>query len=353
MRTPLPAAGDAPQDAQPPPQAVLMTMIGDGLVLSRALGTVAILGVADHLTQEPRHVDEVAKTTHTDPDALFRLLRFLSSVGVFAQDGDRCFTLGPLGGLLVTDAPGSLLPWARYLGQDWYWEAWSHLPTTLRSGKSIHENVHQRRFFEWYGEEPERARAFNAGMTSVSAMFAPAIASGYDYSGFDTLVDVAGGEGSLLATILASHPRLHGALCDQPSVIQHARAAGHLVPFEEAGRAELLESNVFEALPPGRDAYLLKWILHDWNDEESKRILTVCRHALGQKGGKVLLVETIVEEGAGPSMAKTMDVVMMALTGGRERTEEEFRALLSATGFELTRVVPTTSPFSVIEASAV
>ena len=348
-----PVAGDGAPGAQLPPQAVLLRMLGDGFILSRALGTAAVLGVADHFAQGPRPVEEVARATQTDPDALFRLLRFLASVGIFEQDGDRRFKLGPLGGPLVSSAPGSLAKWASYLGHEWYWEAWSHLPATIRNGQSVHENAHQCRFFEWYGKSPERAQAFDAGMTSISALFAPAIVSGYDYSGLSTLVDVAGGQGSLLAAILAQHPGIRGTLCDQPSVIQAARSAGHLKPFEEAGRAELLEGNLFEALPPGRDAYLLKWIIHDWNDEEARRILTVCREALGSKGGKLLLVETILEEGKGPSMAHTMDLAMMALTGGRERTVEEFRTLLSATRFELTRVVPTPSPFSIIEARAV
>lgn len=348
-----PPSDTPPQAPQIPPQAVLMNMLVDGIVLGRALGTVAVLGVPDQLAQGPRTVEEIAQATGTHPEALFRLMRLLAGAGVFAQEGERRFKLGPLGGPLVSDAPGSLAAWARYLGHPWYWEIWSHLPATIQNGKTIHENIHGKRFFDWYASHPERARAFDEGMTSVSAMINPAIAYGYDYSGVGSLVDVAGGQGSLLAAILAKHPDVRGTLYDQSSVIEQARASGYLAPFEKAGRAELLSGNIFESMPPGRDAYLFKWILHDWNDAEARTILGACRRAMGAPGKKLLLAETVLETNDQPSLAKAMDVTMMALTGGRERTVEEFRALLSATGFELTRVVPTPSPFSIVEGVSV
>ncbi len=343
--TPGPAAPPAP-----PPQAVLMGMMMDGFILARCIGTAAVLGIADHITEQPRPVAEVAQASGTDPDALFRLLRMLAGAGIFALDAQQRVSQTPLSGVLRKDAPGSLHDWVGYMGHDWYWQVWSFLPQTIQNGRTVHENVHHQRFFEWYKQNPEYGRIFDAGMSGFSVLVNPAIAHGYDFSGIRTLVDVAGGQGSLLSTILGANPHLKGTLFDQPEVLQHARAKGHLNELLKADRLELVEGDLFKALPAGRDAYLFKWIIHDWSDAESKHILGLCRQAMTKPHSKLLLAEMVMPDGPGPSVAKTLDIGMMALTGGRERTVEEYRALLASAGFELQRVVPTPSPFSMLEA---
>ncbi|XXF79275.1 methyltransferase [Myxococcaceae bacterium GXIMD 01537] len=342
-----PAASAAPPV---PPQAVLLGMMIDGLILSRGIGTAAELGLADAVARGPMDTAELAKATGTHPDALSRLMRMLMGAGLFAQDAQGRYVHTPLSEPLRSDVPGSLHGWASYMGHDWYWQVWSFLPQTIRNGLSIHENVHQQRFFEWYRGTPEYSRAFDSAMTSFSAIVNPAIVAGLDLTGIKTLVDVAGGQGTLLANILASHPQVSGALFDTREVLDSVRASESLGALVRAGRMEFIEGDIFKSLPPGRDAYLLKWILHDWRDDEALRILKLLREAMGTTRGKLLIAEMVMPDGPGPSMAKPLDIGMLALTGGRERTVAEYGELLAQAGFKLTRVVPTPSPFSIVEA---
>ncbi len=325
-------------------------MLVDGFVLSRCIGTAAVLGVADQLAGGPRSAQELAGAIGADADALARMMGILVSAGVFAQDAEGRFLLNPLGETLRSDAPGSLYGWARYIGSDWYWQIWSFFPQTIRNGRTIHENIHHQRFFEWYGKNPEYGRLFDEAMRSVSGGVVPAVMAGYDFSGLGSLVDVAGGQGTLISSILAANPGLKGTLFDMPAVIQRSRASGHLGELEKAGRLELVEGDLFKALPAGKDAYLFKWIIHDWTDAESKQILSVCRQAMKGPQSKLLLVEMVLPEDNSPSPARSLDIAMLALTGGRERTVAQYRELLASAGFKLQRVVPTPSPFSVLEA---
>jgi hypothetical protein len=335
-----------------PPEAVMMTAITNGLVVTRSIAAVAELGVADHLAAGPRHVDDLAHLTGAHPGALYRVLRMLAGEGLFVEVEERRFGLGRLGECLREDAPGSLRGWARYAGTEWAWRLWGSLDATLRNGRSMHENVNDMRFFEWHEQNPTYASVFDAAMNSASSMVNPAIVAAYDLADAASLIDVAGGNGSLLSCFLGANPHLRGTLFDRPHVIDVARAAPYLAPPSLAARTSYAAGDFFESLPPGHDVHVLKWILHDWSDEEAGRILANVRRAAA-RGSRLLVVEMVVEPGNRPSAAKVLDVVMLALTGGRERTADEFRALLATAGFDLRRVVPTASPFSVIEAVAV
>lgn len=335
-----------------PPPVVLLNMTAGGLLISRGIYIAAELGLADLLIEGPRSTEELAAATGVDADALYRILRALASVGIFAECADGRFELTKLASYLRSDIAGSMRGWARYIGADWHWSLWAALPDSVRNGKSTYENVHGVRFFEWFTQHPAPGQIFDAAMTSVSEMANPAIVAAYDWSGIDTLVDVAGGQGSLLASILQTNPRIQGTLFDLPQVIANSQATGLMDQDGLAGRCELFAGDFFESVPPGRDAYLLKWILHDWSDAEALQILNVCRRAM-EPGKKLLVAEMVIEPGNDPFFGKLLDIAMLALTGGRERTTAEYRALFEAAGFKLQRVVPTASPYSIIEGLAV
>jgi hypothetical protein len=336
-----------------PAQVVMSTVLSGGLILSRCVSAAAELGVADHLAEGSRSIEDLARLCDCNEDALYRFLRALAGHGIFEELEGRRFQQSRLSECLRSDVPMSLRGWAHYAGVEWYWQLWGSLVGTLRNGKTVHENLHQRRFFEWYEDHPAYAQVFDEAMSSFSGVANPAIVAGYDFAALDTLVDVGGGQGSLLGSILRSCPRLRGTLFDQPQVIEKARRSSDLGDPEVAGRCEFIGGSLFEELPPGRAAYLFKWILHDWNDEEVRHILHNCRRAMGGRGQRLLVVEMLIESGNRPSPAKLLDIAMLALTGGRERTVEEFRALFEETGFALKDVHPTVSPYSLIEAVAI
>jgi len=332
-----------------PPQAVLLNMTAGGMMTSILVCMAGELGIADHLKDGPRTVEELAQGTGTDAPSLFRVLRALASLGIFAERNDGRFELTPLAEYLRSDVPGSMRPWARYGAAEWQWNLWSALIHTVRNGKTFYENEHQMRFFEWFEKRPDASAIFDGAMSSMSTLVNPAIVAGYDFSGVGSLVDVAGGEGSLLAGILRANPHLKGTLFDQPHVVVHAR---DVRSPELSGRCEVVGGNFFESVPTGHDAYLLKWIIHDWSDEESLVILRNCRRAM-ERGKRLLLVEMVLQPGNEPFFGKLMDIAMMLTTGGRERTEAEYRTLYGQAGFSLERVVPTASPFCIVEGIAV
>lgn len=333
-----------------PPQAVLNNLIVNGVLMSQGISVVAELGVPDLLANEPRHVDELARATGVQADPLYRVLRTMASVGLFSEVGERRFALTKLSACLRSDVPGSLRAWARLAGAPWNFTKWGTLMGPVKTGKTNYETQDGVQFFDFYEKNAEARKLFDEAMTAASNMANFPILAGYDFSGIQTLVDVAGGQGTLLAAILQAYPGMKGTLFDVPNALENAKKGGALAGPELAGRVDMMPGNFFESVPAGRDAYLLKWILHDWNDADCKRILKTCRAAMAP-GKKLLISELVVEPGN--VAANMMDLVMMGSTGGRERTEAEFRALLSATGFELRRVVPTASPYSVLEAVAV
>ncbi|HEY0174020.1 MAG TPA: methyltransferase [Pyrinomonadaceae bacterium] len=330
----------------PPPEAVL-TQMAFGTLLTQALHVAAKLGVADLLAGGPRPVSELAGATATHERSLYRVLRSLAGAGVFRETGEKVFGLTPLGELLRSDAPGSMRNGLIFMGEQWHLQVWSNMMHSVRTGRPAWGHTHGSEVFEYFAANPEHAEIFNGAMTDMSVVTAPAVVEAYDFSGFGTLADIAGGHGYLLSQILKATPGLSGILFDVPQVIE---GAGALLGREGvSGRVERVAGDFFASVPRA-DAYIMKHIIHDWDDERAAAILRNINTAMGP-GGRVLIVETIVPDGDGPHYSKLLDLEMLTSPGGAERTAGEYAALLASAGLRLSRIIPTRSPFSIVEAT--
>jgi hypothetical protein len=315
---------------------------------SEAIHVAATLGIADLLGDGPRSAEDLAGATGTHAPTLRRVLRALASVGVFAE-GEGRFHQTPLSEYLRTDAPGSVRAWAAQIGRPYHWNSWGHLLHSVETGEPAFKELYGTTPWEYRAANPEDDAVFNAAMSSPSTTVGEAVVRSYDFSGIGTLVDVGGGEGALLAGILAANPTLRGILFDQPRVVE---GAGLLERAGVAERCEVVGGSFFEAVPAGADAYLLKSVIHDWDDAEAGRILLKCREAMAD-GGRLLVVEPIIGPPNEPDPAKFSDLNMLVMLGGRERTAEDFERLYAAAGFELSGIVRTGSPFAIIEGAPV
>ncbi len=317
--------------------------------LSQAIYVAATLGIADLLEDGPRSADDLAKTTGTHTPSLLRLLRALASVGIFSET-DSCFEVTPLAEYLQTDTPGSLRNFVMLIGQQSFWRSWGHLLHSVRTGESAFHKVYGMAPFEYWANHPEEDAVFKAAMTSLSSGVVDAVVRSYDFSGIGVLLDVGGGEGALLAAILAANPSLRGILFDQPHVVGTAGAL-----LERAGvanRCEVVGGSFFEAVPAGADAYLLKSVIHDWDDEAAIEILRACRAAMDHSG-KLLVVERVIRPGNDPDPAKFSDLNMLVIPGGQERTADNFEVLYAEAGFKLTKIIRTGSVYNIVEGAPV
>ncbi len=330
---------------QAPPPARLLEMIF-AFTLSRSIAVAAQFGVADILKDGPKSAEELAQSMGVHPRSLYRLLRALSGAGVFAEQADNRFSLTPLSELLCSDAEGSLRRFAAMMADEVNFEMWAELPYSIQTGKPAAPHKLGIPWFDWLEQHPAKAEEFNDAMTSLSMGAVAAVVSAYDFSGINKLVDVGGGHGLLLASILSKYLNMKGVLYDAPSVITGAKDV--LAAHGVADRCQTVGGNFFQSVPAGGDAYILKHIIHDWSDEECVTILGHC-HAGMREGGKVLIVEMVIPAPNVPAISKFLDLQMLLFLTGRERTETEYRDLLERAGFELTRIVPTPSPYSVIE----
>jgi len=329
-----------------PPQFAMLQLI-TGFWVSRAIYVAAKLGLADLVKDSPKTADELARLTGTHSPSLYRALRALASVGVFTDDGRGRFAQTPLSETLRSDTPGSLRALAIVeLGQEHYL-AWGNLMHSVKTGEIAFDNLFKQNAWEYYAQNPEDASNFNESMRGLTEMVNVAVLEAYDFSGVDKLVDVAGGTGRLISSILSAYPRMRGVLFDLPHVI--AEAGPLLDAAGVRDRCETSTGDFFRSVPEGGDAYVMKWIIHDWDDEKSTVILKNIHRAMGEKG-KLLLIEMVVPKGNQPDLSKLLDLDMMVMTGGRERTEAEFNSLLAASGFKLTRLIRTASSVCVIEA---
>jgi O-methyltransferase domain/Dimerisation domain len=325
---------------------VILTQMAFGAMLTQALYVAAKLGVADILADGPRAVAELAAETGTHERSLYRLLRSLASNGVFREAGPKVFALTPLAELLRADAPGSMRSGVIFVGEEWHYRVWSNMEYSVRTGRPAWGQTHGAEVFEYFAANPAQAEIFNGAMTDMSVAAAPVVVEAYDFSGAGTLADIAGGHGYLLAQILKANPGVRGILFDVPPVVEGAAAL--LEREGVAGRVERVAGDFFASVPRA-DAYVMKHIIHDWDDERAVRILKNINAAMGPDG-RVLIVETVVPEGNEPHYSKLLDLEMLTSPGGVERTAEEYAALLSEAGLRLTRIIPTRSPFSIIEA---
>jgi hypothetical protein len=316
-----------------------------GSWVSQAISVAARLGIADLLDGEARSCAALAQATNTHPGALYRLLRALASVGIFAEEGDGRFRLTPLAECLRTDSPVSVRDYAVLLGEEWCWRPWGHLLHSVESGAPAFEHVFGMPIFEYLAQSPGAAAVFDAAMSSRGNLEDEAVVAAHDFDR-GTIIDVGGGRGSLIAAILRQNLNVRGILFDLPHVQE--RAAELLRKADLPGRWELVAGDFFDRVPAGGDVYLMKKIIHDWDDDRACAILANCRAAMGAKG-RLLLLEQVIEPGNAPSFGKLMDLQMLVHTpGGRERTEADYRTLLAAAGFDLVDITPTACPLSVI-----
>ena len=322
--------------------------LANGFQVSQAIHVAATLGIADLLTDGARTSDDLAAATGTDARSLYRLLRALAAVGVFREEDGRRFALTELGDGLRSDAPEGIAGWAAFIGRPPYWQAWGDLLHSVRTGESAFRHVHGTDVWTYRAQRPEESATFDRAMMSHTRAANRALLDAYDFGRFGTLVDVGGGNGALLAGLLGAYPALQGILFDQPHVVAGAeevlRAAG------VANRCRIIGGSFFDEVPAGGDAYVLKAIIHDWEDEESLAILRACRAAVPD-GGSLLVIERELGPPNADPVAKLGDLNMLVNPGGQERTLDEFGALFEAAGFRLVSATPTAAGLSVIEAA--
>jgi hypothetical protein len=330
----------------PPPVRILQLATAGWM--AQAVSAAAELGVADALAAGPRTVEEVAEEVGAHAPTLYRLLRACADIELFEERPDRVFALTELGDALRTDSPVSLRDFAVWTGLPAERDTWTRLADSVRTGAPVFERVHGTSVWDHIRDRPDVLGVFDRAMTQTSRQIIGSIVAAYDFGGLRTLVDVGGGRGALLSAVLAANPGLRGVLYDQPEVVAESGPV-----FKEAGVAERATAqggSFFDAVPPGGDAYLLSNIIHDWDDEPSVRILSKVRAVL-PADGRVLLVEAVLPTDRPALNVKLMDLDMLVLCGGRQRTEAEFAALLADAGLRLTRIVPG-GHCSVVEAVA-
>jgi O-methyltransferase domain len=331
------------EDSELPPFMRVYLMC-QGAIVTTAISLAAELGIADLLAGGPRGSAELAHATSAHPDSLYRLLRLLSSVGIFTEIQTDRFALTPLGECLRTGAPNSMRSWARMAGIKPRLRTFAEALQSIRTGEPIFQQVNGMEFFDYLAAHPKEGEIFNGAMNDAAQMISAAVVQAYDFSGFNQVMDVGGGHGTLITAILQGHPQLNGILFDLPHVAESARK-----PLAAAGladRCQIVGGDFFKSLPAGADAYILRWIVHDWDRPRALAILRSCRQAM-KKTSRLLLVETIIPEGNELHLGKFVDFIMLTTHGGRERTEDEYRDLLQEAGFCLNQVVPTTSPFGI------
>jgi hypothetical protein len=330
------------------PYEVLFQMV-IGKWISQAIGTVVEIGVPDQLAKRQRQCSDMAREAGVSEEGLYRLLRALASVDLFAESGERRFRLTSMGQLLRSDHPQSLAGYARFTAHDITWRPWGQLRYSVKTGLPAFDHIFNASIFEHFSQNPQVAAVFDDAMTSISAMEARAVADAYDFKGVETLMDVAGGHGLLLATVMRRHKKMRGVLFDLPHVA--AGAAATFARTSLTGRVEIKSGDFFKELPSGADAIILKHIIHDWDNHSATQILKACHRALGS-GGKVLIVDPVVPPGNRPHYGKLLDLEMLVLTPrGRERTKVEFSNLLRGAGFRMSRVINTHGPLSIVEAA--
>jgi hypothetical protein len=311
----------------------------NGYQASQAIHVAAALGVADQLADGARDAEDLAAAIDAHAPALYRLLRALAAVGVLHEDADRRFSLTPLGQGLRADAPGSSAAWAAFIGRPYHWSAWSQLEHSVRTGENAFAAVHGVDVWTYRAEHPEESGIFDAAMTALAGRVAAAVLDAYDFGRFAVVADIGGSRGTLLSAILARHPQLRAVLFDLPTVV-----AG----VDLGERCRIAGGSFFEAVPGDADAYILKSVLHDWEDEPAVAILRTIRRD-APEGSAVLIVERRLGPPNADPLAKLSDLNMLVATGGRERTREEYARLLEAAGYELVDETPA-GPVSVFEA---
>lgn len=331
-----------------PPQAILLDMLC-GMMKTQAIREAARLGLADLVKDGPRSTTELAEATGTDRTSLYRLLSTLASLDIFSEVQPDYFAQTPLSNLLRPDVPGSMYDVTLIHGEHWQWRPWEAFSYSIQTGKTAFDQMFGEDLWHYFAKNPELGERFQKAMGGFSAQVDTPIALSYDFSSIHTLVDIGGGYGSLLTTILKANPALHGILFDLPPVIEKARLG--IETSEVANRCTLIAGDAFEGVPAGADAYIMKQILQDWDDNQCIQILSNCRQAM-KSGGRVLVAEQVLLPGKHMSTSKLIDLQLMVVLSGRERYEADFHRLFEEAGLKLARIWPTRSLYSILEGIA-
>ncbi|WP_228055191.1 acetylserotonin O-methyltransferase [Gloeocapsopsis crepidinum] len=329
-----------------PPQVAMMQMLG-GLRVARLIYAAAELGIADLLADGSQTVEELAQATGTHAPSLYRLMRSLASVGIFAEY--EChFSLTPLAEFLQSDSPDSVRAAVKFFGQDWHWNVWENLHYSVKTGEPAFEYLYKQGLFEFY-QDPEVARVSSESKASISQRAAQSLLANYDFSLINKVVDIGiFASGSTVISLLQANPTMQGVLFDYPSAI--AAATSVIESAKVADRCELIAGNCLDSVPSGGDAYILMFVVHNWDDNRAVQLLKNCREVMSADG-RLLIVEMIMPLGNQPFVGKLIDLESLLTTpGGYERTEAQYRSLLASAGFQVTRIIPTQTANSIIEA---
>lgn len=329
----------------------VLFQIGTGHFVASALQVVLRLGIPARLGSGSRTAGELARAAGVQEDPLYRVLRALASAGLFVETAPRSFALTDDGQMLRPGVPGSMHDMLLWVTSPFHFRVYAEMMHSVRTGQPAVEKVTGVPVFEYFPRDRELSETFNNAMTAFSDLVVRAVLDAYDFSDVRLLVDVAGGHGGVLTAILQKYPKMRGVLFDLDHVLAGAR--GRIQALGLSGRCEAEAGDFFAKVTPGADAYILKHIIHDWDDDRALRILRNIRTGMGDGRGRVILLESVIPPGNTPDLGKIVDLEMMMMPGGRERTADEYEALFTRAGFELTRIVPTTSPLSVIEARLV
>lgn len=335
-----------------PPDAVIMNLIFSKMNFY-SLAAVARLGIADHLSEAPREIEDLARETATHAPSLYRVLRLLVSLGIFAEGPARHFSINSAGALLKSGPGRSLRDMAIMFSDSWQMQSYARMDDAIRTGTDGVTLAFGKHAFDLFHDIPDQAANFHRAMSSFSGMAAEAVTEVADFTPFHRLADCGGGHGVMLSRILAKTPGLHGVLFDLPEVVSGAPATNHFHGSED--RVSFESGSFFERVPEGCDAYIMKHIVHDWDDGSCRRILSLMREQLlktAPQTGRVFLVEMVVPDAPGPSPAKMLDIEMLVCTrGGKERTASEFQELFQSAGLRMAGIKPTHSPVCIIEAA--
>jgi hypothetical protein len=338
---------DEPVAPEGLPPHVRLIQMGQAQIVSRTIYAAAKLGLADQLESGPKSAAELASPMQVHPPSLHRLMRTLASLGILTEQTEQRFALTDLGEALKTGAPGSARSSLMFLGSPWHQSGWDNMVYSVQTGKPGFDKVHGVNLFEYLARHPEDASLFSETMVGLHNQEPPAVAAAYDFSGFRTIIDVGGATGNMLAAILAHHPGPRGVLFDRPHVVNDAAALLDAKGVND--RVTIEAGDFFKSVPAGADAYVLSHIIHDWNEDQCLTILGHVRTAM-DPAGRLLVIEMVLPAGDAPHPGKMLDMTMLVQTGGEERSEAEYGHLLVRAGFRLTRVVPTNSAVSIVEA---
>jgi hypothetical protein len=322
-----------------------MFQLMNGGYVAGAVACVAELRIPDLVESGPKSADELAAQIGANAQALFRLMRATACVGVLSEGSNGKFSQTPLSSVLRTNATPGLRGWVAMYGREWHTRGWGVLSHCVRTGKQAIDEIYGQPIFQFFAQHPEESAIFNEAMTNLSALDGPATAKAYSFAGLQTIVDVAGGHGALLAEILSRNPHMRGTLLEMPNVVEGAKS-GPLKPMLD--RCSFASCDIFSGALPAADAYIMKHIIHDWPDDKCVQILKACRKSVNPDG-KLLVVDSVIQPGNNFEPGKFLDIQMLIFPGGRERTESQFRDIFNASGWKLTRLIPTAAAESIVE----